>query len=304
VCRGDLDWCAAAPGAPAGSGPLLKLLDDLWATRMKKALLIFLIAFSATAWAADKDQTNIYDVFRQWLKPTADASVDEQVTARIKRYMANLLYPVDMSSFVEPDNDAKFRDLIMVLQRQMGDPATGILTSDQFDRLAEASRDLDNRLIGLLTRKLVFRSDDGNSVSALGTGVMDDIANPINITRIICLRADSTCEMSVAEFDPKESMLYFGSPVFYEVKTWMPDRVTAIREHPCGTASMTINVTVKAVAIVSTLDTNLAFCPKGSPSIWTLVDGFPVVWKLNQERINKARALVYEPASKLMPIQK
>jgi hypothetical protein len=274
--------------------------------KIKNTLLIFFIIFSTAAWADNRqDQRNVYDVFREWMKPAAGATVDEQVTARIKRYMANLLYPVDMLTFVGPDKDSKFRDLIMVLQRQMGDPATGTLTSDQFDRLAETSRDLDDRLIDLLPpKKLVFRSDDGNSVSALGTGAMDDIANPINITRIICLRADSTCEMSVAEFGTKGSMLYFGSPVFYEVKTWTPDRVTAIREHPCGTASMTINMTAKAVTIVSTPDTNLAFCPKGSPSIWTLVDGFPVVWKLHQEMINKARALVYEPATRLMPIQK
>jgi hypothetical protein len=239
-------------------GRVAELIGWVGTMRMKRALLIFLMAFSTPASADDKDEKNIYDVFRQWLKPTADASIDEQVTASIKRYMANLLYLVDMSSFAGPHKDAKFRDLIMVLQKQMGNATTGILTSDQFDRLVEASRDIDNRVIGLVTAKVVFRSDDGNSVSAIGTGAMDDIANPINITRIFCLRPDGTCEMSVAEFDPKKSMLYFGSPIVYEVKTWMPDRVTAIREHPCGTALMTINVTAEAATIVSTPDTKLA----------------------------------------------
>ena len=96
---------------------------------MKKRILMFLIAFSAAAWADDKqDKTNVYDVFREFLKPSAGATVNQQVTVLIKRHMANLLYPVDMWSFVGPEQDGKFRDLIKVLQRQMGAAATGILT--------------------------------------------------------------------------------------------------------------------------------------------------------------------------------
>lgn len=79
---------------------------------------------------------------------------------------------------------------------------------------------------------------------------MDGLANPINVTRIFCLRVDSTCQMSSAEFDPKNGMLYFGSPAVYEIKTWSA-RVTAIREHPCGTALMTIDVDAKAVTVTS-----------------------------------------------------
>src|SRR5262245_42668397 len=99
---------------------------------MKKFVLMLLIALSAAAWADDKQaQRNVYDVFREFrevLIPSAGASIDETVTARIKRHMADLLYPVDMSSFVRPEMDAKFRELIIGLQKQMGEPATGILT--------------------------------------------------------------------------------------------------------------------------------------------------------------------------------
>jgi len=269
---------------------------------MKKFVLMFLIFVSAAAWADDKqDQRNVYDVFGEVLKPSASASIDEQVTARIKRHMANLLYPVDMSSFVRPERDAKFRELVIGLQKQMGEPATGILTSGQFNRLAEAARDIDDRLIGLTPGKLIGRPDDGEWLSAVGTGAMDGIANPINVTRIFCLRADSTCEMSSAEFDLKYGMLSFGSPAVYEIKTWRPSRVTAIREHPCGTASMTIDVDTKAVTIASVPHLDLPFCTKEPPSIWKLVDGFPVAWKIHQDKVNKARALVYEPARRLIP---
>jgi hypothetical protein len=75
---------------------------------MKTVVLTFLIALSTAAWADDKqDQKNVYDVFREWMKPSSGATEDEQVTARIKRSMANLLYPVDMSSFARPDQERR-----------------------------------------------------------------------------------------------------------------------------------------------------------------------------------------------------
>jgi hypothetical protein len=268
---------------------------------MRKAVFALLISVSVSTAAAADDNRDVYDVFRGWLKPLASATVNEQVTARIKRDMASLLYPVEIASFDPPEKDLKFRDLIMMLQKQMGAPATGILTLDQSNRLAEAARDIDDRPIGLQPKRIVSRSDDGRWVSAVGTGAMEDIRNPINITRILCLKADSSCEMSIAEFDPKSRFLYFGSPVVYEIKTWVPSRVTAISEHPCGTALMTIDVNTEAVTIVTAPHADLAFCSKEPASIWTLVDGFPVVWKLHQDRVNKARALVYEPAQRLVP---
>ena len=67
--------------------------------------------------------------------------------------MANLLYPVDMSSFARPETDMKFREQIIALQKQMGAPATGNLTLDEFGRLAEAARDIDDRPIGTTGKK-------------------------------------------------------------------------------------------------------------------------------------------------------
>jgi hypothetical protein len=128
---------------------------------MKALLRICLILFSTVVWADEKqDQKNIYDDFRQSLKPTGENSVDAQVTAIIKRHMANLLYPVNLSSFSAPDNDKQFSDLIKQLQKQMGVPDTGILTSDQFSRLAEASRDIDAPQIFVPPGKIV--SMEGN----------------------------------------------------------------------------------------------------------------------------------------------
>jgi len=115
---------------------------------MKKALLIFLFTISP----AFADDQNVYDFFRQ-LPNSDSAIVDEQTTALIKRHMANLLYPVDMSSLARPETDAKFREQVIAAQKQMGVPATGRLTRDEFGRLAEAARDMDDHPIGTTMKK-------------------------------------------------------------------------------------------------------------------------------------------------------
>lgn len=102
--------------------------------------------------------------------------------------------------------------------------------------------------------------------------------------------------MSGTEFDLKYGMLISQPPTIYEIKTWGRNRVTAIREHPCGTASLTVDVETQDVTIASVPHADLPFCSKEPANIWKLVDGFPVAWNIYQVKYNKARALVYEPA--------
>lgn len=271
---------------------------------MKKALFILLITLSP---ACADDQTNVYDFNRQIAQNSDSAIVDERLTALIKRHMANLLYPVDMASFVRPEKDVKFREQIITLQRQMGAPATGTLTVDQFDRLADAARDIDDRPVGTYPGRSVFRSEDGEQVWAAGTGTTDDrdnpLAHPINISRIFCLRASGTCELSTAEFSPEDSQLFFPTPFVYSITTWEPTRVTATTETLCGTALMSIDIKAKSVTISGIAHSDFSLCPKGlKPSTWRLADdGFSLIWKFHQDKVNKARALVYEPEKRLVP---
>ena len=207
------------------------LADEEW-IQMKKALLFFLFTISP----AFADDQNVYDFFRQ-LPNSDSAIVDEQTTALIKRHMANLLYPVDMSSLARPETDAKFREQVMTLQQQMGEPATGTLTLDEFGRLAEAARDMDDRSVGTgIIKKTVVK--DRDFASATGTGGTDDSANPlappINISRIVCQRLSSTCELNIAAFNPEDAHLYFYIPWHYTITTWEPARVTATNEMPCA----------------------------------------------------------------------
>jgi hypothetical protein len=198
----------------------------------------------------------------------------------------------------------KFREQIIALQKQMGVPATGTLTLDQFVRLADTARDIDDQAIGTGLSKTVDRIAN-EVVWAEGTGTIDDISNPlahpINISRIWCVRASGTCELSTAEFSPEDNQLYFSTPFDYTITTWGPTRVTAMSELPCGTALMSIDIQAKSVMISSVPHSDLPLCSK-RPGTWRLADdGFPIIWKLHQDKVNKARALVYEPEKKLVP---
>ena len=267
---------------------------------MKKALISFLFMISP----AFADDQNVYDFFRQ--SPNSDSAiVDEQTTALIKRHMANLLYPVDMSTFARPETDHKFREQVIALQKQMGVPATGILTFDEFGRLAEAARDIDDRSVGTgIIKKSVFKDED--LVSSTGTGgtaaAANPLAPPINISRIRCQRTSGTCELNIAAFNLEDAHLYFYIPWDYRITTWEPTRVTATNEMPCATSSMIIDTKTESVMISSVPHSDLSSCAKQVPTTWRLLDdGFSASWKVHQGKVNKARALVYDTNSNLVP---
>jgi hypothetical protein len=200
---------------------------------------------------------------------------------------------------------AKFREQIVALQQQMGVPATGTLTLDQFGRLAEAARDIDDRSVGTgIIKKTVVK--DGEFASATGTGGTDDTANPlappINISRIFCQRTSGTCELSIAAFNPEDAHLYFYIPWHYNITTWEPTRVTATNEMPCATSSMTLDTQTESVMISSVPHSDLPSCANQGPTTWRLLDdGFSVSWQLHQDKLNKAHALVYEAKRNLVP---
>jgi hypothetical protein len=129
---------------------------------------------------------------------------------------------------------------------------------------------------------------------------MDDLASPINKTRIVCTRAEGTCNVTEAAIVNRMLDLY--DVASYEIQTWTPNRVTAIREHPCGTAMMSIDVNAKTVAVVVSAHKDLKFCTDEPQGTWSLVDGFPVGWNIARDKQRKALDLVYEPSRKLIRI--
>jgi hypothetical protein len=284
---------------------------------MSKFVLIALLVVSTVAFADEMNsQSNVYDFFKQG-SGTQNATPEEEATAQIKRYMANLLYPVDMSSLNGPDKDAKFRDLIIILQQQMGVSPTGVLTTEQFLKLEEASRYVEGDLIRFEWTKHVIVDKD--LVSASGTGMTDaascfdqggagcDVGQPINFVRIFCFRARGICERWVVYFDLKERFLFLDDGNEYEIESWTSYQVTATQHTPCATFLMTIDVQAEQVTIMTVPQSDLSTCkgflPPDRPSTWRLVDGLPIAQKLSRDRMNAARSLVYPSARRLLPIQ-
>jgi hypothetical protein len=169
-------------------------------------------------------------------------------------------------------------------------------------------------MIGFQPIKIVSMSE--NSVIAAGTGtpsggpfttsVTKDVGSPINFVRIVCSKERGTCEINDATYNQENRFLYLDQSSEYEIDTWTPSRVTAKIDALCATSLMTVDIKGEQVSIVTVPQPDSSLCTgaRGSPSTWKLVDGFPVAWKLNQEKMNKARLLVYPAAKRLMPEQK
>lgn len=269
--------------------------------RYSVAFFILLALMAATSLTRADDKINVYDGFRKFEPKTDGAIVDRRTTATIKQHMANLLYPVDMASFERPEKDEKFRLLIVALQKQMGALPTGILTSDEFDRLAEAAHDIDDRYIAV-SPTMVWSDDQYGVAEAVGTASTPSafiVPNypSINTTRIFCVRAAGTCQLSYAAYDVKVPSLRLLQPETFNITTWEPTRITALSEGLCFTEMMTMDIKSESATVTSVPRAGLSICDKNMTAYtWTLIDGVSVSLKINQDRVNAARALVYKPA--------
>jgi hypothetical protein len=267
---------------------------------------LILIVVSTGAFAEDKNnQANVYNEFRQWMKPHPEATVDEEVTARIKRHMANFL-PSGHDFVCSTRAGREVSRANYRLAEANGSTTDWNVNVRSVRSTGKSSSRHGRSSDWRVARQNVSRPNNGEWLSTVGTGTTDDRANPlshpINITRIWCLQSSGTCELSTAEFSPEDSQLYFSTPFDYSITAWGPTRVTATSEHPCGTALLSIDIPTKSVRISSVPHSDLSFCSKEGPTTWRLADdGFPIIWKIHQEKANQARALVYAPARRVVP---
>jgi hypothetical protein len=210
--------------------------------------------------------------------------------------MANLLYPVDMSSFVGPDKDAKFRDLIIILQKQMGVQPTGILTNAQYDRLVSAAKDVDGSGVQLLSHKNV--SVERDLAFAAGTLAGGDISQ-FNAIQLICSRQTGTCDQAIASLDLQYLTLSAPITYDYEIKTWTTNTVVAVTQSSrCSVETMTLDAPTQTLTITST-----GSCANKSLATYTLIDGSAFSLTFSRNKALQARELVYEPARKFLPHQ-
>jgi hypothetical protein len=218
-----------------------------------------------------------------------------------------------MSSLAPPDKDPKFHDLIVVLQQQMEDAPTGVLTTDEFNRLTKASHDIEGDLVALPYNKIVSMS--GNSVFAKepelggillkGPQLSDTSTGQSTLGQIFCSKLTGVCEQNTAWFSLDDRFLSLDWPIEYQITDWSSFRVTAQNESPCFTVLMTIDIKVEQLTTVAVPRANPSTCHglPDHPITWKLVDGHDVASKINQEKVNKARKLVYPAARALLPIQ-
>src|SRR2546430_2137078 len=232
------------------------------------------------------------------------------ITALIKRHMAQLLYPVDLTKFDAPARDPQFLALVKELQKQMRVQATGILTEDQYRRLSDAARRIDDVMIGLPPYKQVFINEERNFVTADGTLTSGPQDYPLKLSRITCRREEASCDLITAYFDREDSsglaQLYFDDLLRnYAITAWTAEGIVAQDYAPCGTATLMINFKQQSAKIVSVPHGDSKMCHRanageGTSTTWTLADGFPLAWQEHLKRRNDALALVYKPASTLM----
>jgi hypothetical protein len=120
------------------------------------------------------------------------------------------------------------------------------------------------------------------------------------------------CEETMATLnDDWNDVTLFLSDDEYQITSWSSSRVTAERQAPCFTQSMTLDIKAQEVSTVTLPPADPSGCTAPNPPItwkfhpmnWKLVDGHEVVEKIRLEKMNKARKLVYPAARALLPVQ-
>src|SRR5262249_38691656 len=127
--------------------------------------------------------------------------------------------------------------------------------------------------------------------------------HPGNIAQIECWRVLGMCELTTAEGNPDGINLVGAGSFLYPITAWESARVVAKQVHGCGTSLMTIEIQSKSVTVDWLQNPNVSCGPPSSfPPTWSFVDQpAPHYWKIHQDKVNKARDLVYEPARRLVP---
>ena len=253
---------------------------------------------------------DVYEVYRVAIgsQATQSLNLDEVLTKLIKRNMAMLLYPVDMSVFSIPEKDVKFKEHIKQLQKRMDAPQTGLLLKEQFDVLSNAASTLMERKVFPPPGMLISGSIAGQII-AQGTWVMDDDAFPVNYSKIRCEKSEQVCTevgLSVAMphqfFSDDDFNVMLDEATKYKVVTWESDEVTAVAESLCRKTRLTINTTTKQASLVTTdnskdgctLPTGGNIPNLGKPRVATLGDGFKEPKKKYDARNKQAQKLLYQ----------
>jgi len=122
--------------------------------QMKKAFLIFLFTTSP----AFADDQNVYNFFGNCRTLIAQSRTNKRPLLSSVTWLICSTQWIWVHS-LDRKRTRNFASRLSRCKKQMGVPATGTLTLDEFRRLAEAARDIDDRPIGTTMKKAWLKTE-------------------------------------------------------------------------------------------------------------------------------------------------
>jgi len=155
-------------------------------------------------------------------------------------------------AYFQPLQEKAIRDAIKKFQRDIGQPQTGELTMGQFSELTRrATRFSDNPVyLSSFGDKLSIYSFGTDYISVEGTWTIEgeNIAHPINHSKITCHKSRATCEINEVDISVPNSKnsneaynLYLYTEHF-KVISWTDSEVISQHDAICRTTIMTMNI--------------------------------------------------------------
>lgn len=235
------------------------------------------------------------------------------VVGLIEIALNNLKFYYQNPTGIENNN---LTEAIKKFQASLGKPPTGILSTGEFSILM-GNQDLvipqKITLPGFSEKPSVYRGYGYVSAEGTWTIIDENIAYPIQISKIRCIKAEKVCieaNSYVATFNDNSKMLYVEIEDYYITK-WNDEEVTADTSGGCRVATLIINTKEKEVTSI-TRNYNESACeitpgksfPKlDKPRISRLVGGYEISrdYDLKQgEKRSKAFNPEYMKAVKLL----
>jgi peptidoglycan hydrolase-like protein with peptidoglycan-binding domain len=213
--------------------------------------------------------------------------------------LANAIIIAALRSLYYPQTDEGIRQF----QSDISANPSGVITYGEFNELTRRyirSRDSQVTVPGFGDKLDIIASDDFVVVDGTWTLDGDDIAYPVNTSKISCLRYESECRvmqalLQVPSIDSKDESYYLmldeGS---YRVVSWTDSEVVARSSGTCRTVLLTINLNSSEVFEL-TRNNETKMCRESQltlpsldrPRIARLVPGYKLVssWWASRKKI-------------------
>lgn len=148
-----------------------------------------------------------------------------------------------------------FKSAVLSFQKDLGDPANGVLTVWQIHQLEHRVRYQKLRRVLFPSSFVSNKNGTYGQVKGTLTILDDQAAWPINQQRIVCLKSEKSCEVSQVMLDvPKPDswsqsyQVMVDSTEYYNITGWTKDTIEAqypSKPDSCRTTSLSLNFKTK-----------------------------------------------------------